>query len=178
MYALAAGCGDAPLLGPLLADAGSDAACQAGQTRCDGTCVDTDTDRSHCGACGNACASGMLCIAGECVDCGGDGGECCEGGVCGPGLFCDAGVVCRPCGVEGAACCPGDACGDGLACAGGTCIPCGGEDETCCDGVAPERLEVHGFGETRPIIDAQTEQARATNRRVEFRIVDPPPAER
>lgn len=44
-------------------------------------------------------------------------------------------------------------------------------------GVAPARLEVHGFGESRPLIEAETEQARAVNRRVEFRIVDPAPAD-
>ena len=41
-------------------------------------------------------------------------------------------------------------------------------------GVEPQRLEGHGFGESRPLIEATTDQARSANRRVEFRIVDPP----
>ena len=43
------------------------------------------------------------------------------------------------------------------------------------NGIEPERLEAHGFGETRPVVEGTTQQARAANRRVEFRIVDPPP---
>jgi outer membrane protein OmpA-like peptidoglycan-associated protein len=39
-------------------------------------------------------------------------------------------------------------------------------------GIAPERLEAHGFGETRPVVDNRASQGRATNRRVEFRIVE------
>lgn len=38
-------------------------------------------------------------------------------------------------------------------------------------GVATERLEAHGFGETQPVNPAHTRAARALNRRVEFRIV-------
>ena len=37
-------------------------------------------------------------------------------------------------------------------------------------GVAPERLEAHGFGEARPIVPQATSSARAANRRVEFQI--------
>jgi outer membrane protein OmpA-like peptidoglycan-associated protein len=41
-------------------------------------------------------------------------------------------------------------------------------------GVPAERLEAHGYGETCPVVRETTRAARATNRRVEFRIVDPP----
>jgi outer membrane protein OmpA-like peptidoglycan-associated protein len=37
-------------------------------------------------------------------------------------------------------------------------------------GVAPSRLEARGFGESRPLIRAETPDARATNRRVELHI--------
>lgn len=37
--------------------------------------------------------------------------------------------------------------------------------------VAADRLESRGFGETRPLVPGQSEQARAVNRRVEFRIL-------
>ncbi len=42
-------------------------------------------------------------------------------------------------------------------------------------GTEPSRLEARGFGETRPLLPNTTEEARAANRRVEFRIVDPTP---
>jgi len=44
-------------------------------------------------------------------------------------------------------------------------------------GVAPERLEAHGYGETRPIVPNESTRNRALNRRVEFIIVDPPTAD-
>ena len=43
-------------------------------------------------------------------------------------------------------------------------------------GVAPERLEAVGHGESNPIEDNGTARGRAANRRVEFTIVDPAPA--
>lgn len=39
-------------------------------------------------------------------------------------------------------------------------------------GVAPERLDAAGFGESRPLLPNDTEENRAENRRVEFLIVD------
>jgi OOP family OmpA-OmpF porin len=42
-------------------------------------------------------------------------------------------------------------------------------------GVAPERLVAKGYGETQPIASNKTEKGRATNRRVQFIIVDPAP---
>ncbi|GIW45874.1 MAG: hypothetical protein KatS3mg077_3156 [Candidatus Binatia bacterium] len=50
-------------------------------------------------------------------------------------------------------------------------------------GVAPERMEVIGYGESRPVADNTTEEGRAQNRRVELHIISPvapelmPPAE-
>jgi OmpA-OmpF porin, OOP family len=41
-------------------------------------------------------------------------------------------------------------------------------------GVAAERLESTGFGNTRPVATDRTPEAMAKNRRVEFKIVDPP----
>ena len=40
--------------------------CSGMMTSCGGVCVDTKSDSSHCGACGNACTDGMVCSQGEC----------------------------------------------------------------------------------------------------------------
>ena len=50
------------------------------------------------------------------------------------------------------------------------------------NGIAADRLEAHGFGETRPVRPIaglrgrRLREAQSTNRRVEFNIVDPAPA--
>jgi OOP family OmpA-OmpF porin len=41
-------------------------------------------------------------------------------------------------------------------------------------GVAAERLEAHGFGQTQPIANNRTASGRAANRRVEFKIMNGP----
>ena len=41
-------------------------ACDMGQTRCGGVCVDTQSNSSNCGGCGTTCAAGQTCRAGSC----------------------------------------------------------------------------------------------------------------
>ncbi len=43
------------------------AACSfSGQVRCNGTCVDLDSDDRNCGTCGKVCPSGDFCSGGTC----------------------------------------------------------------------------------------------------------------
>ena len=101
--------------------AATQGACGAGQTNCNGACVDLSTDMANCGACGSVCESGLVgvaCIAGECVrvtcpvaltDCGdGDGPRPYE-----EHCF-DLTTDQNNCGACGNACASG-------ACANGTC---------------------------------------------------------
>jgi hypothetical protein len=41
--------------------------CSSGQTRCDGSCIDTQSDSQHCGACGNVCNTSEPCSEGKCL---------------------------------------------------------------------------------------------------------------
>jgi hypothetical protein len=45
----------------------SAAPCTPGKTCCGGPCVDTDTDRTNCGACGQRCAPCHICQNGQCI---------------------------------------------------------------------------------------------------------------
>ncbi|MCD6497802.1 MAG: hypothetical protein J7M25_05780, partial [Deltaproteobacteria bacterium] len=47
--------------------------CPEGQTDCDGTCVDLQSDDANCGRCGNICPEGTQCSNGRCIQ-PGDGG--------------------------------------------------------------------------------------------------------
>jgi hypothetical protein len=110
-------------------DGDGGASCDGGARACAGRCVDTASDRLHCGACGNRCADGLACREGRCACvpscagrvCGDDG--C--GGACGP---CPSPRVCAP---DGSACgcpaganpCGGTCCAAGEACVSGRCCP-------------------------------------------------------
>jgi len=41
-------------------------------------------------------------------------------------------------------------------------------------GVSPDRMEVVGYGKSRPVADNETESGRAQNRRVELHVVNQP----
>jgi hypothetical protein len=51
--------------------------CPPGTTACSGYCVDTDTDRSHCGSCTTACSATESCADGTCTTGGGVTGDSC-----------------------------------------------------------------------------------------------------
>jgi len=129
-------------------DAGT---CPEGQTVCKGVCVDTDKDRTNCGACGSVCAPGKVCWSGQCVLTCPGGLEECNGtcvnfqtdrahcGEC--GNACAAGEVCSngKCEVS---------CQEGLSECDGTCVDTDKDRENCggC-GNACEAGEVCSGGE-------------------------------
>lgn len=55
-------------------------ACGAGQTCCDGSCVNLSENEDHCGVCGNACGAGLGCCGGTCFNLASDQNNC---GSCG-----------------------------------------------------------------------------------------------
>ena len=78
-------CANGTCTHPPLADGTS---CPAGGC-CGGKCVNTQTDESHCGACGVACGAGRTCCKGKCVklatderNCGRCGKRCPRGQTC------------------------------------------------------------------------------------------------
>jgi MYXO-CTERM domain-containing protein len=62
-----------------------EAVCGAGETNCNGTCVDLNTDVSNCGACGHGCPTGESCQNGTCcgdADSDGYSAQTCGGDDC------------------------------------------------------------------------------------------------
>ena len=41
--------------------------CPSGQTLCDGSCIDTQSNSQHCGACGHVCNTSEPCSEGTCL---------------------------------------------------------------------------------------------------------------
>lgn len=120
--------------------------CPAGTTRCDTLCVSTQTERLHCGACGNACPAGQACVAGRCA----------TTDACASATDCASCTPLQGCGWCGATSqcvrvnttCTGPAagtCGSGWACQptdcpGSTaCVPCASGAD-CLSGQCARRL--------------------------------------
>lgn len=74
-----------------------DADCGGGGACCDNKCVDTSSDPTSCGACGNACGTDEGCCEGTCAaldtlsDCGACGNACLDGAFC-DGTQCNAAI--------------------------------------------------------------------------------------
>ncbi|WP_437317615.1 cadherin-like beta sandwich domain-containing protein [Sorangium sp. So ce385] len=125
--------------------------CQSGLVACDGTCVDPDTDRDHCGASGDctgsdagvpcaageicngagrcelSCQSGLVACDGRCIDPDTDRDHCGASGDCAgsdAGAICGAGEICTHGACE-ASCAPP------LVACGGACVD-PSTDETYC----------------------------------------------
>lgn len=101
--------------------------CAEGYVDCDGQCRNLETDRNHCGNCGDACSKGRICVGGVCSgtpDAGqGDAGtgECTENADCADTYICyQLSCVCiwpcKSCKVD-------TTCGVGSSCIDGFCIP-------------------------------------------------------
>ncbi|MBL8684522.1 MAG: hypothetical protein JNK05_35435 [Myxococcales bacterium] len=91
-------------------------ACTGGQTLCGMACVDTQTNATHCGMCGNNCRADQRCAAGSC--------QCAAGTECG-GRCTDTSTDRSNCGACGRACRADQTCAAGVCrCTTGT--DCGG----------------------------------------------------
>lgn len=104
----------------LIGDTGAEtgAVCPGESVLCASVCVDTWTDRTHCGACGVACDPGFTCCGGVCsFDCEPGRVRCCV-----HDLSVNRGCVddrsdptnCGQCGRR---------CPDGQSCRAGSCAP-------------------------------------------------------
>jgi hypothetical protein len=119
-----------------------------GKKACNNFCVDTTTDRNHCGDCNVRCGSGEGCVDGECVEtsqCPG-GQQTCPGYEDGPfcarpGHSCCGDYDCNPfrecCNAAEGLCCLKGRCVEGRCCPEGREV-CAGKcclfGESCCGG--------------------------------------------
>lgn len=85
---------------------------------CSGTCVNTQTSNTHCGACGNACTGGKTCSAGAC--------NCPSGQTSCSNTCVNTQTSNSNCGTCGTVC------PSGSTCTSGACV-CGG-GQTLCSG--------------------------------------------
>lgn len=89
-------------------------------TLCSGSCIDTQTNAAHCGACGVACGAGEVCEGGACV-CGGASGTAGTGAVCGAGQSCCGSPAACVSSDDASCICGGSTCESGERCCNDTC---------------------------------------------------------
>jgi hypothetical protein len=122
---------------------------KSGKLKCDGVCIDPQTDVTNCGSCGNVCGQGQRCDGGTCV--GGGGGGC-------DGVECPANTVCE----NGTCVAAPDRCGGptGICDADGT--PCGtsatGETCTCERTVEGNNVCVDGANACPQVVECTSSQ--------------------
>lgn len=100
-----------PATAPVLVGAAANATssvCSAGQTLCNGTCVDTSIDSQNCGKCGNQCPQGVNCIDGVCAS------PCLPGQTSCNGTCVDTSSDSLNCGACGKRCPPEAVCINGV----------------------------------------------------------------
>ena len=101
--------------------------CTSGQQFCDGACVNTQTDVSHCGTCGNQCSEEQACLNATCG--------------CGAGLTI-CGDTCVRLGTRNNCGACGDRCEPGTLCEAGHCNDC--DICSCPDGFVAGPLSCEG----------------------------------
>ena len=112
-----------------ICDAGSCVGCAVGEVVCGNSCIDTDTDPAHCGACDAACDLLNVdvhgCVGGSCtvVTCDANFGDC--DAAAANGCEVDLLTTTAHCG----AC--GNACGAGESCCNGTCVDLNADAQNC-----------------------------------------------
>ena len=135
--------------------------CPSGETRCDGQCVNLDSDVDNCGFCGNSCAKGKTCLkgvcecpsgetncSGVCTDLNSDSNNC---GSCGSTCQQGYGTCCggRCCPEGYGTCCNGQCCPDPYFCCGSSCCSngeLGNGPQACCNGSCQPQDDQHcGF---------------------------------
>ncbi len=94
--------------------------CPAGRVQCGAGCVDTLTDRDHCGDCGQRCPDSQMCVQGLCQN------ECPQGQLRCDGVCVNLNTSQAHCGSCGAVC------PQGLVCSLGRCeVECGPQFARC-----------------------------------------------
>ena len=112
--------------GDFVGKTGGSNGCSTGQTNCSGSCVDTASNNSNCGACNIVCSGGQTCSSGTCstpgFDCSGVSncnghGTCAGVNTC----TCNSGWVGKKCDHQTGPNALGVACSSGLDCQSGFC---------------------------------------------------------
>ncbi len=80
--------------------------CQPNTVACENGCVDTVSDRRHCGACGQSCGSGQECVNSACT--------CLSGSASCAGACVQLAFDTQNCGQCGKACAAGQSCDQGV----------------------------------------------------------------
>ena len=89
------------------------APCSAPFSDCNGSCINTSSNSSHCGGCDKACDPGLICAKGACtISCPAKQSKC--GGGDAGALFCaNLQADNKNCGACGTACEAGKVCSSG-----------------------------------------------------------------
>ena len=121
--------------------------CPAGETNCNGACVNLKTDENNCNECGRVCSGGRSCCNGFCVNtqisetnCGECGKRCAAGQTCCGGKCVDTETDTNNCGTCAEVCGPNQNCQGGDCClklrsacqSAAACCQDGGQTPTTC----------------------------------------------
>lgn len=117
--------------------------CISGETLCGDKCVETTSDKSHCGECDNACAGNNVCSSSKCVaECGQSLTNCSGSCVDTTSAKAHCGKCDEPCStgdLNGSAVCVESqckvVCKDGFDLCGGACVNTKTDNDHCgrCD---------------------------------------------